>query len=447
MSILPAKPTPPNQVHDFSMQHRTSARSLDAAAGSTRIPPTSGRRLDKGSNSFESLMASHVKKQGAIATRNAETKELESKDSKPLEQSKEASREAIPKSADSQAATTDSSQIGLPPITEMKSPLPQVPVGELDIAKRGGPSQTSAIDVAIDANASTRHGTGDGAITTDYAANSASRTMKRDLGGQAPIGHSTLVISGNTDEAPESPESHKEHSSLLQTSDLSPQALANKSSDLSGPKADNTLPPAINPLAQTALVSEGSRMMIEPRSSTEAHLFVREPFGEAAFTQAFASQVSILTIEGVSRAELSLNPPNMGPVQIEIRHYENGVEVDFKAAHPLTREAIQSSIDQLRERLHEQGMVLQDSFVQSLDTPEARELGDSDHTAQDRGSQQYFNPSSGQQHPKHSGSQAYPRNTYLGEDMTLTATAPSKTQKQGENLAHGTALRGVSVFA
>jgi hypothetical protein len=142
----------------------------------------------------------------------------------------------------------------------------------------------------------------------------------------------------------------------------------------------------------------------------EVHAHISDATDAAGFSQAFASQVSIITFEGISRAELSLNPPNMGPVQIDIRHINNTVEVDFKAANAQTCEAIQASLGLLRDLLSEQGMVLQDSTVQSMvlaTIPEPNETRNSGHTSSEPGQerqgamdQQLSNSAGGRQEAK-----------------------------------------------
>ena len=116
----------------------------------------------------------------------------------------------------------------------------------------------------------------------------------------------------------------------------------------------------------------------DPVSSPDAAVQVQipTPVTDPEFPHTFAAQVSILSQQGVSHAELSLNPPNMGPVLIEIRHQGNKIEVDFKAELRDTRHAIESSLSQLRDMLGEQGMELQDTWVRSMTVAPLQESQD-----------------------------------------------------------------------
>lgn len=57
-------------------------------------------------------------------------------------------------------------------------------------------------------------------------------------------------------------------------------------------------------------------------------------------------------------AELRLNPAELGPIQVQLSVDEKAVSLSISAAHPLTREALESALPRLREMLSENGMDL-----------------------------------------------------------------------------------------
>jgi flagellar hook-length control protein FliK len=82
--------------------------------------------------------------------------------------------------------------------------------------------------------------------------------------------------------------------------------------------------------------------------------------GEAAFAGDLAAQVTVLVEGGFQRAELRLNPSELGPIQIQlsVSAQANTADISFSAVHGLTRESIERALPELREMLQAQGLSL-----------------------------------------------------------------------------------------
>ena len=80
--------------------------------------------------------------------------------------------------------------------------------------------------------------------------------------------------------------------------------------------------------------------------------------GAPDFTAAFGLQVSVLARHGVHKAELHLNPAEMGPVSVQIVVDGTQARIEFGADVLATRHAIEAGIPELASALREAGLTL-----------------------------------------------------------------------------------------
>jgi flagellar hook-length control protein FliK len=109
------------------------------------------------------------------------------------------------------------------------------------------------------------------------------------------------------------------------------------------------------------------------------------PLGAPDFAQTLGTQVSVLAGNGVQRAELHLNPAEMGPVSVQIVVEGGQARVDFGADHAATRQAIENGLPELASALRDAGLTLTGGGV----SQHARGRGD-------RGAEAGPNPGRGQ---------------------------------------------------
>jgi flagellar hook-length control protein FliK len=86
-------------------------------------------------------------------------------------------------------------------------------------------------------------------------------------------------------------------------------------------------------------------------------------FNTPEWHQELQSQVSWQVGAGISEARLSLNPADLGPLDVQVRMTEKGAEVHFIAPHAATREALEQGLQRLRDNLGSQGLLLGDATV------------------------------------------------------------------------------------
>lgn len=98
-----------------------------------------------------------------------------------------------------------------------------------------------------------------------------------------------------------------------------------------------------------------------PSTPFTAHLSAA--LDSPAFAPALATQVKWLVREGVQQAQLTLNPPEMGPLAVHIVLDGVQARVDFRADLAATRGAIEASLPTLAAALGDSGLTLSGSSV------------------------------------------------------------------------------------
>ena len=132
---------------------------------------------------------------------------------------------------------------------------------------------------------------------------------------------------------------------------------------------------------------------------------------EPEFAQALGVQISVLASAGVQRAELHLNPADLGPVSVQILLDGKQARVDFGADVAATRAAIEAGLPALAAALSDAGFTLSGGGV----SQQSRNRGD----AQDGGRSAQSDAQSGSQ----SGSQSPRRGDGSGSGAVGTDDA------------------------
>lgn len=120
-----------------------------------------------------------------------------------------------------------------------------------------------------------------------------------------------------------------------------------------GPRGVDTAPgaPAVAALPQATPLAPGS-------SAAPVSVALPVPLDAPDFAQALGVQVSVLAKNGVHKAELHLNPADMGPVSVQIVMDGTQARIDFGADLAHTRRAIEAGIPELAGALRDAGLTL-----------------------------------------------------------------------------------------
>lgn len=100
---------------------------------------------------------------------------------------------------------------------------------------------------------------------------------------------------------------------------------------------------------------------------------VRVPVGQPQWSQAVGERVLWLAAQNLTSAELRLDPPDLGPMQVRVTMNNDQVNVSFSSQQVAVREALDQGAQRLREMFNEQGLKLGD--VNVSDQSEGRQFG------------------------------------------------------------------------
>jgi flagellar hook-length control protein FliK len=116
-------------------------------------------------------------------------------------------------------------------------------------------------------------------------------------------------------------------------------------------------------VAQSSSTSAPPVLDIQPGLKTEA------------WERVMAGRVVWMAREGLQRADLKLNPANMGPIEVRLTLNNDQANVSFVVNNPATREAIEQSLPRLREGFQASGLSLESADVsdQTLNQEQERE--------------------------------------------------------------------------
>ena len=107
-------------------------------------------------------------------------------------------------------------------------------------------------------------------------------------------------------------------------------------------------------------------------TATAAQALAQLPVTHADWPAALGHHLLWNVGEGVQKAELSVSPQDMGPINVHIRIDNDKADIRFTATHVLTRDALESSIPKLREMFAQQGLDLGQAQVFSQTPQDAR---------------------------------------------------------------------------
>ncbi|MEI6416049.1 MAG: flagellar hook-length control protein FliK, partial [Pseudomonadota bacterium] len=91
------------------------------------------------------------------------------------------------------------------------------------------------------------------------------------------------------------------------------------------------------------------------------------PLGSPGWAQGVGERVQWMVGERIQQAELHINPPELGPVEIKISLQNDQAQVTFLAHHGATREALEAALPKLKEMLGQDHIQLSHAEVGQRD--------------------------------------------------------------------------------
>lgn len=137
---------------------------------------------------------------------------------------------------------------------------------------------------------------------------------------------------------------------------LAETTMAAATLDKTAPAADLAKPAAVSAAIETLT-------RLTEAQSPAARAFVVQTgvpvtVGSPQWSQAVGDKVLWLAAQNVSAAEIRLDPPELGPMQVKVSVNQDQASVTFISPHPAVREALDQQLNRLREMFSEQGLNL-----------------------------------------------------------------------------------------
>lgn len=105
-------------------------------------------------------------------------------------------------------------------------------------------------------------------------------------------------------------------------------------------------------------ISQASAMRAEVIAAPLLSDHIGPRVGAKGWDQAIGQKIAWMVAGGEQSAQLTLNPPDLGPVQVVLSISDNFVDASFVSSHLNVREAIESAAPKLREMMDNAGISL-----------------------------------------------------------------------------------------
>jgi flagellar hook-length control protein FliK len=132
--------------------------------------------------------------------------------------------------------------------------------------------------------------------------------------------------------------------------------------------AEQTLGGAESAPRAEGAVQSAAMAVVETRpqvSQPSALLEVAAPVSEPGFADALSRQVVWMVDKDAQIAELRINPPELGPVEVRLTLNGDEALAHFASPHAEVREAIESAVARLREAMAQAGIQLGEASISS----------------------------------------------------------------------------------
>ena len=164
-----------------------------------------------------------------------------------------------------------------------------------------------------------------------------------------------------------------------------PQALGGLVDAVAAASRSETPPVPVAPaIAASADTATSGQQQPQQTTQTLPRVFQLDvPMHQPGWDRALGDRVQWMVRENVQVAELRLNPPNLGPLEVRLHVEGDRTHVNFLAPQAAVREAIDAALPRLRELFAEGGVELGDVTVSHQDARQAG--GDAEQHAGHRG--------------------------------------------------------------
>ena len=125
----------------------------------------------------------------------------------------------------------------------------------------------------------------------------------------------------------------------------------------------------------SAMMTANQPAMVETKPAQFSPLTLQAPVGSSSWGDALGQKVVWMAGQQTQVAELHLNPPNLGPMEVRLSVSNDQISAMFVSHQPAVREAIEAAMPRLREMFADSGLTLGNTTVSSDSLPQQQMPG------------------------------------------------------------------------
>lgn len=137
------------------------------------------------------------------------------------------------------------------------------------------------------------------------------------------------------------------------------------SSLLSGDRGSSLAGPAMGQGGESLLQAMRQMPLIpgQQAGTPFVRLSIDTPMHQPQWGEALAGRIVWMLTESNHTAQINLNPPELGPIEVRVSMKDDHTNVNFYAHHGDVRDAIEEAMPRLREMLQQNGLKLDESQI------------------------------------------------------------------------------------
>ncbi len=131
--------------------------------------------------------------------------------------------------------------------------------------------------------------------------------------------------------------------------------------DKSDPAISNSpllQPASTSGLNSTQVTRQEAAQVYQHNGSTSFQLSVPVEVGKPGWSDTVIQRVMWMSSQNINQAEVALDPPELGPLQVRISTQGDSTSVTFTSSHSAVRDALDQGLPRLREMMDNQGLDL-----------------------------------------------------------------------------------------
>ncbi|MHB1100719.1 MAG: flagellar hook-length control protein FliK, partial [Burkholderiales bacterium] len=129
--------------------------------------------------------------------------------------------------------------------------------------------------------------------------------------------------------------------------------------------AEKTVQPETRKVSENQIALQPASLSPQSEPKSVPKLTVNAPVASPTWGNELGQKVAWMTSSGNHVAELHLNPPNLGPLEVKLTVHNDQATIQFVSQHQEVRAALESALPQLKEMMMDSGISLGNASVDS----------------------------------------------------------------------------------